>query len=362
MGTAFLPVAALALAVLAVGNADADRLRQRDQLGAPGWVMPGAALDFDFATGLGYQRGSGVQPVASLLSVSRASAETSLLPTSAAGASYQSFASGAPAIVPGVGLLIYETRTNYLLNSTAPATQTTASLSAGTYTLWVNGSGSATSAAGTATGSGFGAAAGGSLNIFTLSGAGTVTVTVSGSLNAFQLENGQGGTPLIVTGGGTATRAGDFITVTRPPNFGQNVSALAIATPLMPANYGTTQTPLQLDEGDNNSRIDFDRASGTAIIGGGITVSGTAYGAPTTNIWATGASVVIAYALAVNDQAMVSNGTLATYTGGNAMFTVERVVLGANGNGVHQLDGTLQRIAIWPTTRQPNGFLEAIAP
>jgi len=43
------------------------------------------------------------------------------------------------------------------------------------------------------------------------------------------------------------------------------------------------------------------------------------------------------------------------------MFAPSRAVIGANGNGVHQFNGTIARLALWPTTRQPNGFLTQVA-
>jgi hypothetical protein len=184
--------------------------QQREILfGAPGWAKPGAAIDLDFSNGR-YYGGS----LTGFLSLSRASSETDLLPQSASGYAYHTYGNNVLALSPFVGLLIYESRTNLLLNSTTPATQTTASLATGTYTLWVNGSGSATMSAGTGTGCGTGAATNGTPVNFTITVAGTCTVTVSGSLNAFQLELGSFGTSFIVTAGATATRAGDTITMT----------------------------------------------------------------------------------------------------------------------------------------------------
>lgn len=169
--------------------------------------MPGASFDLNFAGGTYYPL-----PVDSAIGVVRASAETTLLPSSASGATIQSFGSGVLAIAPGFGLQAFQAATNNLLNSTAPVTQTTASLGTGTYTLWVNGSGSATPSGGTATITGAAAASNGSPNTFTVTVAGTVTITKSGALNAFQLESGSLGTPLIVTAGATASRALDTIT------------------------------------------------------------------------------------------------------------------------------------------------------
>jgi hypothetical protein len=180
--------------------------------GVQSWALPGSSLDLNFALGGGSCTVARVLVgCSSVLTISRASDETSLLPSSASGATYYTFPANTLAIVPGVGLQVYASATNYLLNSNAPVTQTTGSLATGSYTLWVNGSGSAAVSAGTATITGAGSATNGTPVTFTVTVAGTCVVTVTGSLNAFQLESGPFGTPLIVTAGVTATRAADTI-------------------------------------------------------------------------------------------------------------------------------------------------------
>lgn len=127
---------------------------------------------------------------------------TDLLPTAASGAAYNTFANNTFRITPGVGLLIETTRINYLWNALTPATQTTGSnLANGAHTLWVNGSGSAALSNGTGTGCA-GTATNGTPATFTTSGAaGTCTITVTGSLNAFQLEDGSVGSSLCASSG-----------------------------------------------------------------------------------------------------------------------------------------------------------------
>jgi hypothetical protein len=190
--------------------------------GVPVWVLNGngvfASLDYDFLNGRYYQTGIQVSgSPTNFATVSRASSGTNLLPTSASGATIVTFGSNAARVTSGLGLLVEEARTNLLLNSTVPATQTTGSLNTGAYTLWVNGSGSATMSAGSGTGCGTGAASQGSAVNFTITIAGTCTVAVAGSLNAFQLELGTFGTSMIVTAGVTVARAADVVTVTTVP-------------------------------------------------------------------------------------------------------------------------------------------------
>src|ERR1700721_1399986 len=176
--------------------------------------LPSPDFDINFLT----SAYTGCSSLTNCVSETRAGAgATDLLPASASGAAFTTYSANQVRYTVNNCVLIEEARTNSLLNSTAPATQTTASLGTGTYTLWVNGAGSATSSAGTATGTGFGAAVQGQPNTFVLTIAGTVVVTVSGSLNAFQLENGAFGTSLIITTVAAVTRAIDNVPLAAGP-------------------------------------------------------------------------------------------------------------------------------------------------
>lgn len=303
--------------------------------GRPGWVMPGASVDLDFANGR-YYGGS----LDALVSLSRASSATSLLPTSAAAASYLTFASGMPAIVRGLGQLIYEARTNLLLNSTAPVTQTTGSLATGTYTLWVNGSGSAAVSAGTATITGAGTATNGSPVTFVVTVAGTVTVTKTGSLNAFQLELGSFGTPLIATAGASAARAADIPQLIGPAltaalnakaaffqtngvQFGANVPGLIGWLPGSAFSwYPTSNQSLLRNDGLNTATASFG--------------TGTAAGTVKTALAMDGAGFSI-----------VSNGgTKATSASAWGIGSANAVYLGNRSTGDRALNGYLQRFAL----------------
>lgn len=173
-----------------------------------------AAVDLNFAAGT-YTGGCSLTIC---VNENRAgTGATDLLPSAAAGSSFNTFSANQARVTSGLGILVEETRTNQLLNSNAPATQTTGTLANGTYTLWVNGAGSATMSAGTATGCGTATASNGAPITFTTSGAtGTCTVTVAGSLNVFQLELGAFGTSFIITAGTTVARAADLPSLIGP--------------------------------------------------------------------------------------------------------------------------------------------------
>jgi len=102
-----------------------------------------------------------------------------------------------------LGILIENQRTNFLLNSATPVTQSV-SLSAGDYTTSVYGSGDCTLSGGAT-----GVATEGSDVVFNLAAPALVTFTVSGSLDRFQCEDGKYSTSFISTAGVSATRAAD---------------------------------------------------------------------------------------------------------------------------------------------------------
>lgn len=326
-------------------------------------------LDVNFVTGACWLGTSGnglMVPISSVInSVTRSTVETTLLCTDPPGAPYSTFPANTPVIVPGRGLYSFTGTTNYLLNSTAPATQTTGTLATGAYVLWVNGTGTAAVTAGTATITGAGSATNGTPLVFSVTVSGTVTVTVTGTLNAFQLENGNCPSPLIVTTSSTVARTSDVIDVTSFA-FG-SPSALtmwAAGVPYAPINYGTTNTILQVDEGDNNSRMDLDRGATNGVMGSGLTISSVAY--PTGNP----AKSVLAeqFAYSSTSIGISENSIVSAYQGiesvaaagpGVPIFAPSRIQLGCGANQNHPWNGLVQRAVIWPYL-QPGATQQAI--
>lgn len=334
-------------------------------VGAPAWVLSPngvpATVDLNFVSGLGWNNGVGGS-VANFITTSRASSGANLLPTSASGYAYSTFGNNLPRITPGLGLLVEESRTNQLLNSTAPATQTTGSLGTGTYTLWVNGAGTATMSAGTGTGCGTGAATQGTPVNFTISVAGTCTVTVSGSLNAFQLELGAFGTSLIVTAGATATRAADVPTVAPTVAYGSAWTMYVSGTPYFVPVVASTPVALDLTTGStsNEAGLLVDRTSGK--IDDLLTVGGSSkYNSTLSNtVYAPAVMFKAATALAAGTQASTVAGSTPTTHSAASIFTPTAINIGNRVGGGQQLDGYVSRIAIWPTVALSNSALQSI--
>jgi hypothetical protein len=203
-------LAALLLGALGTAEGQTARKLLVPLSGSSKTLVPSATLNFSAGTYAG-----GCSSASACLTVTRASTvATDLTYTAAAGASYTTYAANTPRIKAGWGLLAEDNRTNYLLNSTAPATQTTGTLPNGAAWLWVNGTGSATLSNGTATGC-TGTAQQGQFVSFTTAGAGTCVVTVAGSLNEFQLEYGATGpTSFIATTSSPAARGTEIYTAT----------------------------------------------------------------------------------------------------------------------------------------------------
>lgn len=336
--------------------------------GVPSWVLdPGVVplIDMDFRRALYF----GLTP--SGLTCTRASQGTDLLPTSASGASFNTYANLIPRISPGVGLIPEESRTNNLLNSTVPITQTTASLGAATYTLWVNGSGTATPSAGTATITGAAAASQGSPNTFTVTVAGTVVITVAGSLSAFQLETGSFPTSLIVTAGVTANRAQDAIMLPSAlfASFAQGSVCLEWGGPL---GYGPiTGTRNNRDvfcarqDGNNQIRLCVADANAASSPPQGVrSVGGTGVALTATNpvVAATTYKMAMSWDAVGTRAAFTSSLKSGLATDSTALGGINPTAgirLGSNPGGGEEVNEILRRFTYWPSSL-PGAALQAL--
>ncbi len=255
------------------------------------------------------------------------------------------------------GLLCEEARTNFLLNSTGPATQTV-SLGVGTYTLSVVGSGSCTCAAGTAVGTGFGPATAAVPDTFTLTTAGTVVFTVSGSLSRFQCENGAFATSFIATTGSAATRSADICSV----SLGGSINP----------QEGTFAATCVVGQG-GGMVLGFDDGSGGAVTRGHFSASPSSRGlymmignSVRANIQHTativaGSLLRVAFSYSAAGTTCAANGqiigTSATATNG---FTVSSLRVGCRffSAATNQMNGHVQRVAYYPNALNQSQLLQ----
>jgi hypothetical protein len=337
-------IAALCLCALLAWPADA-RMRVPLMGGnrVPSWVLSGAAVDLDFAN----NRAFGCT-FAACLSITRASNKTNLLPSSVSGFSYTTFGNNVLAITPGSGLLIEEARTNQLLNSAAPATQTTGSLANGTYTLWVNGSGSAQMSLGTGVGCGVGTAANGTPVNFTISTPGTCIVTVIGSLNFEQLELGAFGTSGIVTAGATATRAADNITLGANLTTLMNNTSGQVFLQVVAANSTLFPVALSGNTGFNITLMEQSANTSALTWNGSVPLTAT-FGS---GGWTTGFKGVESWAPS-SRTLVINNGT--EVSDANVLFNAPQSVwnLGNFKGTGRWLDTAISRMTFWTSPSAP---------
>lgn len=328
----------ICLALLMIGAAEAQTGRRLPLLsgGVPSWVKAGATVDMDFANGRYYGCS-----LTSCLSITRASAGTDLLPSSASGFAYTTFGNNTLRITAGLGLLIEEARTNQLLNSTAPATQTTGSLGTGVYTLWVNGSGSATISAGTGTGCGTGTATNGIPVNFTITVAGTCIVTVVGSLNFEQLELGAFGTSGIVTAGATATRAADNISGARLLLTTTQGSALSVVMEV--GLTFTTAGTGRLFGLSSNSDVFEIQAVNVRTFNSSVTLDGV----PGSGGWNSVAKKVGFSADSSGRSIVFNNGTVATDAQALSSYLRTVVFIGSLGGTSNFGNSYVKRESLW---------------
>lgn len=240
------------------------------------------------------------------------------------------------------GLLIEETRTNFLLNSLTPATQTLA-LDAGDYVVSVIGAGSAT-----LSGDATGVATEGAEVAFTLVAAGSVTVTVAGQVSMVQLENGSFATSPIETNGAPVTRLLDevsFLDVSwlNPQNctllveWEQTVPAAGVQTILR-----WEQSTFHRIRSGTGAQVQVKDVGGSLIFNKGSSPTPPPLGVHQ-----------IATALAVDDMAAAWSASITGSTGfdtdqsGAPEAGVSTIYLGSAGSG-EVLNGWLRKVVYWP--------------
>lgn len=245
------------------------------------------------------------------------------------------------------GFLSEEARTNFLLNSMAPATQTV-SLTTGVHVLTLSGTGTCTCAAGTATGTGFGVANEANAVTFTLATAGTVVFTVSGSVSRFQCEKGAFPTSFIATTSSAATRSADVCggTIAGIINPAEGTF---VATCTVGQGGGMV---LGLDDGSGggSTRAHFSAiptARGLYVmIGGGMKGNIQA-----TNVLAAGGLLKIAFSYSAAGLVCAVNGQITgSSASASANFNVASLRVGCRyfPSAMNQLNGHVQKISYYP--------------
>jgi hypothetical protein len=315
------------------------------------WILSGASVDLDFANNRFF--GSSGGSVSSYLSVVRASIANAKNSTGA----WVQFPVNTLRITD-LGLLIENAGTNYLLQSETPATQTTASLGTGSYTLWVEGSGSALASGGSATITGAASATAGSPDTFNVTVAGTVVVTVTGPLTRFQLEGGAFSTSYIPTTSTTATRAADNVSclgslaTARPFN---SPASIVFNTLMIPGStsgvdvlWSTGGANPRDVEVDNTTTFDdyYNGAGHTATLPGGL------------DFTTTGAKCGVAWDGSGNS-VVCGGGTVTTwgagsFDGSNPKLGYDYVFAGAT-----RMYGYIRRLTVWDT-KLANATLQAL--
>ena len=304
-----------------------------------GSVFP--TLDFDFLTGVHLPGGFG-----STITFTRAGTGTRINPFGAV----ETIAANLPRIdhdrVTGArrGLLVEGARTNLVLQSGAPATQTV-SVAAAQHALSFYGTGTITlSGAHSATLAGTGANARAVL-IFTPS-AGALTLTVAGSVQLAQLEAGNCATSYIPTTTAPVTRALEVVSVAVGPWWNpdagtilaewQDINQQGGNTRIIGVNSNRVALGLQSTLGTNGSeRLTMfnGTASLTTPAAGGDVTKGIRRGAAAWS--AAGRSVAVA-------------GNVASDAGLLADAAVTGLFLGHAGNNALHINGCLRRVTYWP--------------
>ena len=309
---------------------------------------PTPSINCNFLSGTTATQAAGtisVGPNCPQITLVRPSTESTATYTDAPGASFITAANNVAAFTPGKGLQIWQAATNYLLNSDAPATQTTGSLGTGSYVFFCNGTGSVVVAAATAVGSGFGTqvCSAGTFLAVTISMAGTVLVTPSGSVNWFDLQGQTFPTPHISTAGATATRVADAAFVT--PGSRYNPTS------------GTAVIVYQSSSTSSNIRFLYEFNSGASLIANYIVGGGTATDwqyspniASYTTSFSTGTIYKFGFSWSTSAQEFALNGSSVLPTTSGSVYTpLSNVVLylGYRHNYFFWANGNISSFKSW---------------
>jgi len=202
------------------------------------------------------------------------------------------------------------------------------------------------------------------LIVRTASALGTVTYAGTGqNIYVWGAQNEQASfvSPLIPTTSGTAARSADAINLTTPPVFGAGASLVIWGMPSAPNGYNTNQVGIVADDGTTNNVLELFRRNTTFDGRFNYTESSTNSQTAATTTWAQGAIGKLAASGLSGAQIVVFNGgNTATNTQSGTPVGLVNVHIGALVDPTQFFDGTISRIAIWPTLALSSADLQRI--
>jgi hypothetical protein len=177
-----------------------------------------------------------------------------------------------------------------------------------------------------------------------------------------QNENSASGvTSPIWTTSEAVLRAADVVTMTMPPNFGDSITLFAKYSQPTTVTERGFNVIIDVNDGTHNNRETLFIAD---IVGKVASANSSTDGINAARIdayenYSTLADAIIAYAAAPNERALVHSGVVVE-DGMPTRPRLDSVFIGSRPGGFSYFNGYIKRVAMWPTTRKPNSFLQKI--
>lgn len=169
-----------------------------------------------------------------------------------------------------------------------------------------------------------------------------------------QNENGTFPTSPILTTTVAATRAADVVSVTKVPRFGNSYTMFSQLLPMLAASDNFIVT---FSDGTFTNYSGVLRPVATALINGRLVVGNTVIlNTGPGNTISLGTTARAALALGPSSQVVADNGQIYSASVAGNPGTVTTISIGSS-LGSTFADCYVQRVAVWPTMRVPNGEL-----
>jgi hypothetical protein len=311
-----------------------------DQGGGVSFPRAGAILDLDFANGKYFYKGATYTTLDDLVAQTDFDFSRNTQAWNDDGS--QSYNANVPRVIPGVGFMAEEARTQYLSNPAVPATQTK-SLAAGNYCLFVKGSGSVTLSGGPT-----GVATEGAFVTFNLAATTSVTFTVAGSLTWMNCQNQLYPTSPILAATAPFTRLSDVL------DHAADLSSLSAGYTLLiegktaqgydPSAGNNSQNAAWYNGATDRFNAARDRNTNTvslAVIAG---ATGISTGFPASN----SAPIKMAVRIKANDHAISVNGSDPAKVTNAGMPSLTTGHIGRGAGSAQAWNGKMSRFSIVP--------------